>query len=129
MKRFVEAIQVVMSKEHGDEKDGAESDDGPQRETNAIVGEEIVFPCERGLSAASVGIRTQYSAGSKGGPYAYSGMLLAWGITECIRYGFFVWKEGLGNGNIPKWLIWLRWVERRVNMECMSRFLLTLQQI
>ena len=56
------------------------------------------------------GVRTHYEAGSKGGPYPYAGILLAWGITECIRYGFFVWKEGLGNGTIPKWLSWLRWV-------------------
>ena len=54
------------------------------------------------------GVRTQYSAGAKGGPYAYAGILLAWGITECIRYGFFVWKEGLGN-RVPKWLTWLRY--------------------
>lgn len=54
------------------------------------------------------GVRVQHYAGSKGGPYAYAGILLAWGITECIRYGFFVWKEGLGDGGVPKWLTWLR---------------------
>jgi Protein tyrosine phosphatase-like protein, PTPLA len=54
-------------------------------------------------------VRTQYYGGAKGGPYAYAGILLAWGITECIRYGFFVWKEGLGNGRVPSWLTWLRY--------------------
>lgn len=56
------------------------------------------------------GVRKEDYAGAKGGPYAYAGILLAWGITECIRYGFFVWKEGLGNGGVPKWLTWLRYV-------------------
>lgn len=72
------------------------------------------------------GVRTQYSSGSRGGPYAYAGILLAWGITECIRYGFFVWKEGLGDRNIAKWLIWLRWVERRFNVVWMWTLWLTL---
>ncbi len=54
------------------------------------------------------GTRKENYAGTKGGPYAYAGILLAWGITECIRYGFFVWKEGSGNGRVPKWLTWLR---------------------
>lgn len=56
-----------------------------------------------------LGVRIQNYAGAKGGAYAYAGILLAWGITECIRYGFFVWKEGLGNGRVPKWLTWLRY--------------------
>jgi very-long-chain (3R)-3-hydroxyacyl-CoA dehydratase len=68
------------------------------------------------------GIRTQHYPGSTGGPYAYAGILLAWGITECIRYGFFVWKEGLGNGSIPKWLFWLRWVSQEDPMEMLCRY-------
>jgi very-long-chain (3R)-3-hydroxyacyl-CoA dehydratase len=60
------------------------------------------------------GTRMQHSAGEKGGSYAYAGMLLAWGITECIRYGFFVWKEGLGEGRVPRWLTWLRYILRKV---------------
>ncbi|ERF71727.1 hypothetical protein EPUS_05599 [Endocarpon pusillum Z07020] len=55
------------------------------------------------------GARVQHYPGTKGGPYAYAGILLAWGITECIRYGFFVWKEDLGEGRVPKWLTWLRY--------------------
>lgn len=46
--------------------------------------------------------------GPNGGPFAYSGILLAWGITEIIRYGFFVWKEGVSQ-RIPPWLTWLRY--------------------
>jgi very-long-chain (3R)-3-hydroxyacyl-CoA dehydratase len=59
------------------------------------------------------GVRVQHSAGARGGPYAYAGILLAWGVTECIRYAFFVWKEGLGAGGVPKWLTWLRYVLSR----------------
>jgi very-long-chain (3R)-3-hydroxyacyl-CoA dehydratase len=62
------------------------------------------------VTSRTFGVRVQQYAGTKGGPYAYAGMLLAWGITECIRYGFFVWKEGLGVGGVPKWLTWLRYV-------------------
>lgn len=60
------------------------------------------------------GVRIQHYAGTKGGPYAYAGILLAWGFTECIRYGFFVWKEGLSNGGVPKWLTWLRYAPREL---------------
>jgi very-long-chain (3R)-3-hydroxyacyl-CoA dehydratase len=60
------------------------------------------------------GTRTQHYAGENGGTHAYAGILLAWGITECIRYGFFVWKEGLGDGRVPKWLTWLR-------LDCLTR--------
>lgn len=46
--------------------------------------------------------------GTVGGPVALAGCHLAWGVTEMIRYGFFVWKEGISD-NIPSWLIWLRY--------------------
>jgi very-long-chain (3R)-3-hydroxyacyl-CoA dehydratase len=46
--------------------------------------------------------------GPKGGPLAFAGILLAWGITECIRYGFFVWREG-SSQRVPWWLTWLRY--------------------
>jgi len=48
------------------------------------------------------------TAGSTTGPIAFSGILLAWGITEVIRYGFFVWKTTISE-NIPKLLTWLRY--------------------
>lgn len=48
------------------------------------------------------------AAGANGTPYAFAGCVLAWGITEIIRYGFFVWKEGVSN-IIPGWLTWLRY--------------------
>ena len=57
------------------------------------------------------GTRLHRYAGAHGGPYPYAGVLMAWGITECIRYSFFVLKEGLGNESVPKWLTWLRYVD------------------
>ncbi|KAI9869963.1 MAG: hypothetical protein M1823_008891, partial [Watsoniomyces obsoletus] len=48
------------------------------------------------------------SAAPGGGIYAFSGILTAWGITEIIRYGFFVYKEGI-SPRIPSWLTWLRY--------------------
>ena len=55
------------------------------------------------------GPRTTNVAGTKMGPIAYAGIVIAWGVTECIRYGFFVDKEGLGQGRVPSWLTWLRY--------------------
>ena len=46
-------------------------------------------------------------AGTPTGQYALTGLLLAWGITECIRYGYFVYTLGLGR--VPSWLTWLRY--------------------
>lgn len=46
--------------------------------------------------------------GDNGGPYAFAGILVAWGITEVIRYGFFVYREGVSQ-RIPSWLTWLRY--------------------
>ncbi|PSK42977.1 hypothetical protein B9Z65_6931 [Elsinoe australis] len=37
----------------------------------------------------------------------YSTMLLAWSITEVIRYTFFA--INLGTGQVPGWLLWLRY--------------------
>jgi len=46
--------------------------------------------------------------GDRGGEYAFAGMVTAWGVTEMIRYGFFVYKEGI-SPKIPGWLTWLRY--------------------
>lgn len=46
--------------------------------------------------------------GSTTGPIAFSGILLAWGITEIIRYGFFVWKAAVSE-RVPAALTWLRY--------------------
>ena len=46
--------------------------------------------------------------GTTVGPAALAGCHLAWGITEMIRYGFFVWKEGVSD-QVPDWLVWLRY--------------------
>lgn len=41
------------------------------------------------------------------GDYAFLGCLGAWGVTECIRYGFFALQvSGLG---VPAWWSWLRY--------------------
>jgi len=50
----------------------------------------------------------RHQAGTTGGPVALAGCHLAWGVTEMIRYGFFVWKEGVSDA-IPGWLMWLRY--------------------
>lgn len=46
--------------------------------------------------------------GTVSGPVALAGCHLAWGVTEMIRYGFFVWKEGISDA-VPDWLVWLRY--------------------
>ena len=48
------------------------------------------------------------TAGSVGAPIAFAGILVAWGVTECIRYGFFVYKEGV-SPRVTPWLTWLRY--------------------
>ncbi|GLB07989.1 hypothetical protein AtubIFM57258_003357 [Aspergillus tubingensis] len=41
------------------------------------------------------------------GDYAFLGCLGAWGVTECIRYGFFALQlSGVG---VPGWWAWLRY--------------------
>lgn len=44
---------------------------------------------------------------STAGTTAYSTMLVAWSVTEVVRYTFFVFTLGTG-GNVPSWLTWLR---------------------
>ncbi|EED15003.1 phosphatase-like protein (PTPLA), putative [Talaromyces stipitatus ATCC 10500] len=41
------------------------------------------------------------------GDLAFFGCMFAWGITECIRYGFFVLQ--LGGLPVPGWWQWLRY--------------------
>jgi very-long-chain (3R)-3-hydroxyacyl-CoA dehydratase len=48
------------------------------------------------------------TAGSTTGPIALAGILMAWGITEIIRYGFFVWKTDISE-QVPAALTWLRY--------------------
>lgn len=47
-------------------------------------------------------------AGSESGPIAFTALIFAHGVTEVIRYGFFVYKEGIGE-KVPGWLLWLRY--------------------
>ncbi|PYI34649.1 PTPLA-domain-containing protein [Aspergillus indologenus CBS 114.80] len=47
------------------------------------------------------------TARTQPGDYAFLGCLTAWGVTECIRYGFFVGQvSGLG---VPAGWAWLRY--------------------
>jgi len=48
------------------------------------------------------------AAGSVTGPIAFAGILIAWGVTEIIRYGFFVWKAAISE-RVPGALTWLRY--------------------
>lgn len=41
------------------------------------------------------------------GDWGFIGCLSAWGVTECIRYGFFTLQ--LSGLEAPKWLLWLRY--------------------
>ncbi|KAK2813378.1 hypothetical protein FQN50_000693 [Emmonsiellopsis sp. PD_5] len=43
----------------------------------------------------------------KVGDWAFVGCVSAWGITECIRYGFFA-LQVMGAG-VPGWMSWLRY--------------------
>ncbi|PLB54934.1 phosphatase-like protein [Aspergillus steynii IBT 23096] len=45
--------------------------------------------------------------GAQTGDAAFLGCLTAWGVTECIRYGFFA-LQVLGTG-VPGWWTWLRY--------------------
>jgi very-long-chain (3R)-3-hydroxyacyl-CoA dehydratase len=49
---------------------------------------------------------TGVGPGAKLGDYAFLGCLTAWGITECIRYGFFALQSW--GRPVPKWWTWLR---------------------
>lgn len=64
---------------------------------DGIVGGDYAGVVGKGLAAG---------AGAKLGDYAFLGCLFAWGVTECIRYGFFAMQ--LGGVPVPRWWIWLR---------------------
>lgn len=52
------------------------------------------------------GVVSQFS-GIAGFSQAYSSMLVAWSVTEVIRYSFFACS--LGFGDVPDFLLWLRY--------------------
>lgn len=56
------------------------------------------------LTASSTLLETR---GMRNNQLAYFGMLIAWSITECIRYLYFVFF--LGSGHVPASLSWLRY--------------------
>jgi len=53
------------------------------------------------------GTLTAVGPGAKPGDYAFLGCLAAWGITECIRYGYFA-LQCLGK-SVPQWWTWLKY--------------------
>lgn len=53
------------------------------------------------------GIVEQFPATTGFGSPAYSTMLIAWSVTEVIRYSFFA--VNLSTGRVPGWLMWLRY--------------------
>lgn len=62
----------------------------------------VMYPFAGDIVGGAVG------RGAKPGDYAFLGCLAAWGVTECIRYGFFALQvSGL---KVPAWWIWLRCV-------------------
>ncbi|GLA57199.1 hypothetical protein AtubIFM54640_003324 [Aspergillus tubingensis] len=61
----------------------------------------IMYP----FQGVIVGEKSQEVVGL--GDYAFLGCLGAWGVTECIRYGFFALQlSGVG---VPGWWAWLRY--------------------
>lgn len=69
----------------------------------------IMYPFRAGgpAVAGEAGIVGAEGSGVQMGDYAFLGCLVAWGITECIRYGFFVLSlSGVG---VPGWWTWLRY--------------------
>ncbi|PYH96829.1 PTPLA-domain-containing protein [Aspergillus ellipticus CBS 707.79] len=44
---------------------------------------------------------------AKTGDYGFLGCLVAWGVTECIRYGFFALQ--VSGWGVPGWWAWLRY--------------------
>ena len=70
----------------------------------------IMYPFRAGgpAVAGEAGIVGAEGRGVQMGDYAFLGCLVAWGITECIRYGFFVLSlSGVG---VPGWWTWLRYL-------------------
>jgi len=63
-----------------------------------IVGGDYADPTGKGLRPGP---------GAKPGDWAFLGCLGAWGVTECIRYGFFA-LQMWGRTGVPRWLLWLR---------------------
>lgn len=66
----------------------------------------ILYPFPEIVAFTNVWGRSE--AGPNYGPVAFAALIAAHGITEVIRYGFFVWKEGVSE-TIPGPLLWLRY--------------------
>lgn len=93
---------------------------------HALVGLVRASPVTTGMQVASRlllvwGVLERYPAmvsttntwgraakGMAGADIAFTGMILAWSVTEVIRYGYFVYTLGI-SPRLPSWLTWLRY--------------------
>jgi very-long-chain (3R)-3-hydroxyacyl-CoA dehydratase len=93
---------------------------------HALVGLVRASPLTTGMQVASrlllvwgvlakypdlVSTTNTWGRPASGLPYAdlaFTGMILAWSITEVIRYGYFVYTLGI-SPRLPSWLTWLRY--------------------
>lgn len=69
---------------------------------SVFLGPELAQPIvHAGDGLVGVVGKTQYC------DFAFLGCMFAWGITECIRYGFFAMQ--LAGVSVPGWWQWLRY--------------------
>lgn len=71
---------------------------------NKIVVNGRVFETFDSLDGGGAGWESLMPEGAT----AFVSLVLAWSVTECIRYAFFAVSIGYGSGRVPKWLVWLR---------------------
>lgn len=67
----------------------------------------IVHPFGQNMLTGTAGFESESTRRNQ---QAYLGMLIAWSVTECIRYSYFVFF--LGSGKVPDLLSWLRYAGR-----------------
>jgi very-long-chain (3R)-3-hydroxyacyl-CoA dehydratase len=77
-----------------------------------VWGVMFVFSAPRATGAERTAaiVGGKQGGGGSLGDWAFVGCLIAWGVTECVRYGFFTLQ--LWEGRVPRWLVWLRYYLR-----------------
>jgi very-long-chain (3R)-3-hydroxyacyl-CoA dehydratase len=66
----------------------------------------VLFPFRAGSGLGVPGAGIVGGQGAAIGDVAFVGCLAAWGMAECVRYGFFA-LQAWGQG-VPVWWMWLR---------------------